>query len=101
MIIIILDNAIKFSPNDKNITITSENNENYYNLEISDQGKGISVENTEKIFDRFYKSQNDNNDGMGLGLSIAKQIAIRHNINLSVKSEVDIGTTFSLKFPKN
>lgn len=101
MIIIILDNAIKFSQDDKHINIILENKENYYILDISDQGRGISEEEIEKIFDRFHKSDKGNNDGMGLGLAIAKQIAIRHGIILSVKSTSDIGTTFSFKFPKN
>lgn len=100
MIIILLDNAIKFSPENKNVNTILESNGNYYTLNISDQGKGISEEDMEKIFDRFHKSGNENNDGMGLGLAIAKQIAIRHDIKLSVKSTNDTGTTFSLEFPK-
>ena len=98
MIIIILDNAIKFSSERKNISISLEEKNTFYYMEITDEGRGISDDDVDKIFDRFHKSGNGNNDGMGLGLSIAKQIALRHNIDLSVKSEINRGATFSFKF---
>ena len=100
MIIIIIDNAIKFSPEGRSIDIVLKNGKNCYTLDISDQGTGIPEEELEKIFDRFHKSDSGNNDGMGLGLAIAKQIAIRHNIIPSVKSILNSGTTFSFEFPK-
>lgn len=93
MIIILLDNAIKFSGDAKKVEISLENNI----LKIKDYGIGIPPNELPYIFDRFHKSRNEQNkEGTGLGLSIAKQIAERHNMGLCVKSEIGKGTVFSI-----
>ena len=99
MIIIILDNAIKFSNEYMNIYIDFSNNKNYYILSIRDEGRGIAPENINKIFERFHKTNINNNGGTGLGLAIAHQIALRHNIKIDVKSKENIGTTFTFYLP--
>ena len=72
-------------------------------LKISDSGIGIAAENLEKIFDRFVRIDSEDlvseANGSGLGLSIAKWIADRHGIKISVESELGRGTTFTLKIP--
>ncbi|MFZ2537669.1 MAG: ATP-binding protein [Oscillospiraceae bacterium] len=91
MLMVIMDNAIKFSCEDDIIDVHF--NENV--LTVRDYGIGISKEQLPYIFDRFYKSRSEHNKtGTGLGLAIAKQIAQRHNINLICESEQGKGATF-------
>ncbi len=105
MIIIILDNAIKFSYENTPIKINigktlSENRTKEIKMDISNKGSGISDEDISNIFERFHKSEGENNEsGMGLGLAIAKQIALRHNIEISVSSIPNEETVFSFIFP--
>ena len=79
--------------------ISGSNNKNYYILSIRDEGRGIAPENINKIFERFHKTNINNNGGTGLGLAIAHQIALRHNIKIDVKSKENIGTTFTFYLP--
>ncbi len=90
MILIILDNAVKYSSENTTIKITSDMNR----FTIEDQGEGIAPEHLPFIFDRFYRA-NDTNPGSGLGLAIAKQIAQRHGIELTAESNHGVGTKFS------
>ncbi|MEA4893627.1 MAG: HAMP domain-containing sensor histidine kinase [Oscillospiraceae bacterium] len=95
MLLIVLDNAVKFSPSGSPITITLVNGA----VTISDRGKGISSEDIPYIFDRFYRTRTeDNKSGSGLGLAIAKQIADRHGIRVTVKSKLNEGTEFQFAF---
>ncbi|HHU83552.1 MAG TPA: two-component sensor histidine kinase [Clostridiales bacterium] len=97
MLMIVIDNAIKFSPENSNIEIEMKNKI----LTIKDYGVGIPQEELPNIFERFYKSRSEQNKtGTGLGLAIAKQIADRHDIILTVKSEVGKGTEFVFKIPQ-
>lgn len=94
MLIIILDNAIKFSENGSDVDIVLSNSQ----LSVEDTGKGIKKEDLPYIFERFYKAHTEENkNGTGLGLAIAKEIANRHNIDLSVESDENKGTKFILK----
>lgn len=91
MIMIILDNAIKFSPENEKVYIVLENDRLY----IKDNGVGISAEHLPYIFERFYKSRSEENKtGTGLGLAIAKKIAERHDIELTAESVEGEGATF-------
>jgi signal transduction histidine kinase len=95
MLMIIIDNAIKFSPENSVVFISLKNRE----ISIRDHGAGISQEDLPYIFERFYKSKSEQNkNGTGLGLSIAKQIAERHHIQLSVSSSQTEGTEFRFQF---
>ena len=105
MIIIILDNAIKFSYEGNPIKIniekvSSKNGIKEIKMDISNKGFGISDKDISNIFERFHTSEGENNkSGMGLGLAIAKQIAIRHDIEISVSSIPEEETVFSFIFP--
>ena len=105
MIIIILDNAIKFSYENTPIKINigktlSENGTKEIKMDISNKGSGIADKDINNIFERFHKSEGENNkSGMGLGLAIAKQIALRHDIKISVSSIPEKETIFSFIFP--
>ena len=100
MIIIVLDNAIKFSNENQKIDIFLKKLNNKCELKICDNGKGINPENVGEIFNRYHKSNTEENkNGMGLGLAIAKEIAIRHNIDILVNSEPNIQTIFTFLIP--
>ncbi len=93
MMLIILDNAVKFSPEGGVVEAILRKGE----IVVRDKGVGIPEEDLPYIFDRFYKVKSGyNRDGTGLGLAIAKQIAERHNIDLSVKSKVGESTEFRI-----
>lgn len=93
----LLDNAIKFSPEDSTITIeTTEKNGKIY-VSVKDQGIGIPKKSLSKIWDRFYKSdlsRGKDKKGTGLGLSIVKEIIQAHNENINVISTEGVGTEF-------
>ena len=95
MLVIILDNAIKFTPENGQVVVTLKDR----TLSIQDNGPGIDQEDLPYIFDRFYKVKSEENkSGTGLGLSIAKQIAERHHIDVQVISSKEEGTQFSFRF---
>ncbi len=96
MLLIILDNAVKFSSKGQAVIVSLKEN----TVTIRDYGSGISELDLPYIFDRFYKVKSEENkNGSGLGLSIAKQIADRHGIGVSVSSKMNEGTEFQFRFP--
>lgn len=100
MFLIILDNAIKFSNEDALINIDIKVHNNIV-VKISDQGIGIAPDELPFIFEKFYKSKlRQNAQGSGLGLVIAKQIAVKHGGTIEVTSELGKGTTFQFIFDK-
>ena len=102
MIIIVLDNAIKFSNENQKVDILLKKENKKYELKICDSGRGIDPENIGEIFNRYHKSNTEENkNGMGLGLAIAKEIALRHNIEIFVKSVPNIKTVFIFLIPLN
>ncbi len=103
MIRIFLDNAQKYTPKGGSIRVASIVVDGKILLSISDSGIGIAQDNLEKIFDRFFRIDSEDlvnaANGSGLGLSIAKWIADRHDITIDVASTLGEGTTFTLKIP--
>lgn len=99
MFLIIVDNAVKFSKENGKIDITIEKRDNRFCVMIRDYGVGISKEQLPFIFEKFYTSKMRQNDkGTGLGLMIAKQIALRHDGDIQVESEEGKGTAFFFSF---
>ena len=100
----LLDNAIKFSPNDSMITIeTTERNGKVY-VAVKDNGIGIPKKSLTKIWDRFYKtdlSRGKDKKGTGLGLAIVKEIIHAHNENINVISTEGVGTEFIFSLKKD
>lgn len=94
----LIDNAIKYSPPGSTVVIRLDGQ----TLSVVDQGIGIAKQDQAKIFDRFYRSDEartrGHNSGYGLGLAIAKAVADKNGYQLSVKSELGQGSTFSLHF---
>lgn len=95
MLLIVLDNAVKFSPDGSEILVKLEDGI----LSVSDKGPGIPEGELPYIFDRFYKTvSEDNKSGSGLGLAIAKQIAERHGISIAAENLEGGGAKFSFDF---
>lgn len=104
VIMIFLDNAIKYTDKKGKINLILNKTHNKINLSVTNTGKGIPEEHISKIFNRFYrtdKSRARDSGGYGLGLAIAKAIVEQHNGKISVKSIVDKETTFTIELPKN
>jgi two-component system phosphate regulon sensor histidine kinase PhoR len=98
----LLDNAIKYTPNDRSIKISVYPKEKFVQIDVSDTGMGIPQENLPRIFERFYridKSRSRTLGGTGLGLSIVKHIVQGHGGEVWVKSELEQGSTFSFIIP--
>lgn len=95
MFMIVIDNAIKFSKENSIIYLSMKNN----TVEVRDTGIGISKDDMPFIFNRYYRIKTEENKtGTGLGLTIAQQIASRHNIEMCAESEPGTGTSFKFKF---
>ncbi len=99
----LLDNAVKFSPDNSTITIdTTEKNDKIF-VSVKDRGPGIPRESLPKIWNRFYKadaSRGRDQQGTGLGLSIVKEIIHAHGQNIDVISTEDVGTEFIFALEK-
>ncbi len=102
---ILIDNAVKFNKASGFIKIKSYKKGDSFYIEVSDNGVGISSEDIDKVFDRFYKVDESRtkveNDGFGLGLSIAKEIVKIHKGTITVQSNLDQGTSLKIKLPQN
>lgn len=102
LIINILDNSVKYTDDTPKININTENVKKSVILKIKDEGIGISRQDLDKIFDKFYrvpKGNVHNVKGHGLGLSYVKQIVDDHQSEISVQSNKNKGTTFIIKVP--
>ena len=104
----ILSNAIKYSPNDGDLTITYHSDQNYINLDIIDQGPGIETHLCEKVFDAFYQGKSPENSqikGSGLGLTIVKELLLRLNGSIKITAaepgnDIDnVGTCVRITLP--
>ena len=99
---ILVDNAIKYTPNGGAITMTVEEKEGMAHLSVTDEGIGISPEALPHIFDRFFRadeSRTRQTGGSGLGLSIAKWIVERHGGWFDVVSRQNVGTKMTIVLP--
>ena len=102
VIVNLLDNAVKYSPEAPRIDIYTENVRNYIVMKIRDQGSGMTKPVQKKIFEKFYREHTGdihNVKGHGLGLAYAKRILDDHHGQISVESEKGKGSTFIIKLP--
>jgi two-component system, OmpR family, sensor histidine kinase CiaH len=104
LIVILLDNAIKYSGDKTTVSIKTQSGDNQVKFEVIDQGTGIAPQDLPHIFDRFYRADKSRTkaevDGYGLGLSIAKQIAEQHHGSIKAESQIEKGSTFMVTLPK-
>lgn len=103
LLVILVDNAIKYSKRGSIVYITSAVEDGKCQVVVKDKGIGISKKDLPHIFDRFYRADASRSkskiDGYGLGLAIAKEITNEHKGNLSVQSKSGKGSTFTVTFP--
>jgi two-component system, OmpR family, phosphate regulon sensor histidine kinase PhoR len=102
VIVNMLDNAIKYSPNEPVVTISTENLNDFLIIKIKDQGAGMSKAAQKRIFEKFYREHTGdlhNVKGHGLGLAYVKRIIEDHNGQVFVESEKGKGSTFTIKLP--
>jgi signal transduction histidine kinase len=103
LLIIFLDNAIKYSPSQTEVVISSHTQDGFIFIYIKDHGYGIEPNDLPHLFDRFYRADKSRTKteipGYGLGLSIAKQIIARHHGGIKVTSKLNEGSTFTIKIP--
>ena len=98
---ILLDNAIKYTPNGGNVTIRVSGRDDRVELAVSDTGVGISEDELPLIFERFHRADAARSeDGAGLGLSIARQIAEAHGGTIEATSKGGAGSEFVLVLPR-
>ena len=98
----LLQNAIKYSPEDSTIKILFTIEKEFLILEVIDQGIGIPEEQQKYIFDRYFRAENALlNQGTGIGLNIAKQHLENLGATLTFESKENIGSTFTIHIPKN
>lgn len=94
----IINNAIKFSPENETITISTTSTKKFLEIKIKDNGIGIAPKNHKKIFKKF-EQINSTKDSTGLGLTISKELIKMHNGKISLISELNKGCEFVIKLP--
>jgi len=100
----LLTNAAKYTPNGGDIFVTTSTKDHYICIGIKDTGFGISSEEIDKIFDKFYRIKNDQTryiTGTGLGLAIVKSILEAHSGSIEVESAPGSGSEFMIQLPYN
>jgi signal transduction histidine kinase len=100
----LLTNAIKYSPNGGTITIGGRYNEQTVKLFVRDDGSGISEADAPRVFDRFFRADNNltrKTQGTGLGLYLVKAIIEAHGGTIHVKSQLGQGSTFYFTIPRD
>lgn len=104
LLYILLDNAIKYTPNNGEVWLLLSKEGNELCMKVKDTGIGIKKEDHNHIFERFYrvdKSRTRQIGGHGLGLSIAKWIVETHKGTINISSEIGKGTEFTIRIPLN
>lgn len=102
VLVILLDNAVKYSTHRKEIHISTANTKQSVEIAIQDFGEGISEENLKQVFNRFYridKARSRDQGGNGLGLSIAQKLIEEYHGNISLESSVGSGSIFRIELP--
>jgi two-component system, OmpR family, sensor histidine kinase CiaH len=102
LVVILLDNALKYTSQDGIITLSCSKQANVVVIEVQDTGIGIPPEDLPRVFDRFYRSnkaRSREDGGTGLGLAIAKWIVEKHGGKINVESTVGLGTRFYITIP--
>ena len=99
----LLDNAIKYSDPGTRVEISVEEDDGFVDARVKDTGSGIPQEDLPQLFERFYRVNKDRSrstGGSGLGLAISREIVELHGGEISVKSELGVGSEFDIRIPK-
>lgn len=98
----LIDNAIRYSPENTRVGVGIRQRDGYAQISVTDQGPGISAEEQERVFERFYRvdsARSRQTGGTGLGLSIVKHVLANHGGEVSLWSQPGQGSTFTLRLP--
>ena len=98
----LIDNAIRYSPPNTRVGIGVRSREGLVSISVTDQGEGLSPEEQERVFERFYRvdsARSRQTGGTGLGLSIVKHVLANHGGEVSLWSQPGQGSTFTLRLP--
>jgi two-component system, OmpR family, sensor kinase len=99
---ILLDNAVKYTPEGGRVTMSIVEEDGSVGVEVSDTGIGIPEDQIPHVFERFYRAEEARStEGLGLGLSIARQIAEDHGGSIEVRSKPREGSTFIIRIPRS
>lgn len=104
LLLILLDNAIKYTPSGGSVSVEASEDDKHVSVTFTDTGVGIGADDLPRVFERFWRAdkvRSRDAGGTGLGLAIAKQIASEHGATLSVESEVGRGSVFTLRLLKS
>lgn len=99
----LIDNAVKFNRPGGSVTVSSEHANGRDLIRVTDTGEGIMPEHTDRIFERFFRvdrARSREIGGTGLGLAIVKHLTKLHDGNVTVRSDLGVGTTFTIDLPK-
>ena len=99
----LIDNAIRYSPENTRVGVGARTKEGVVAISVTDQGEGLSEEDQERIFERFYRvdaARSRHTGGTGLGLSIVKHVVSNHGGEVTVWSRPGQGSTFTLRLPE-
>jgi len=98
----LLTNAVKYSPKGENIDVSMQLKESNVQVSIKDEGVGVRPQDTDKLFDRFYRVETNHTHmiaGFGIGLYLCAEIIERHGGKIGVTSEIGAGSTFYFSLP--
>ncbi|MDQ0729432.1 two-component system sensor histidine kinase SenX3 [Arthrobacter sp. B1I2] len=99
----LIDNAIRYSPANTRVGIGVRSREGLVSISVTDQGEGLTPEDQERVFERFYRAdaaRSRQTGGTGLGLSIVKHVASNHGGEVTLWSQPGKGSTFTLRLPE-
>ena len=99
----LLSNAVKYTPEKGKVSVTLTENKKDFVIKIQDSGIGIDKKYHGKIFGKFFQLENiytKTGSSTGLGLAITKELVEMHNGKITIESEVDKGSTFTVYLPK-
>ncbi len=98
----LVGNALKYTPDGKQVVVTVDHKDNELSVSVSDTGIGVSDEDAERIFEKFYRAHDERVHqitGSGLGLALAREVIRLHGGDITVQSQIDQGSTFTLTLP--
>jgi two-component system sensor histidine kinase SenX3 len=98
----LLDNAVRYTPGGGSVDVRVGVDEDSAIVEVVDSGSGIPTRDLDRVFERFYRvdaARSRRTGGTGLGLAIAKHVVESHGGTITARSQLDVGSTFTIRLP--
>jgi signal transduction histidine kinase len=95
----LLSNGIRYAPPETAVTVAAHREGDQLAVSVDDQGRGIAESDLPHIFDEFFQAGGRSEPGAGLGLAIARELTEAHGGRIEVRSELDAGTSFTVRLP--